>query len=351
MCLQQEVEWPVRQNLKSTYACSKRETPISSDLPPLAQVLNMTDRILENPILFPKPGAPRYHFQLPESVSSPKPKQGVPETGPPWRMGTGNQGSNLGRADGVRKCPPQSNGFWRACSIWDGRSSEGSTLCSWHFGKLCLNSEGRMSQEGTQAWEFTQPDCCLGTQLLFIYLFSQVHRIEVTILLSSWHNYIIIDPCEVLLVFILFCFVPFISHPWSHPPSHIGTHSRVFNICPSNLPFMCLFTYMCICEKIYGIVMCFNLHKQYCTINLVLFLFSLNILFLRDPAILLYVDLIHSSCHLIHIYHIFLSHVPWRCVSRLLPVLYYKAAMGSFLHFSLRTPHLEERKLRLRVTK
>lgn len=41
--------------------------------------------------------------------------------------------------------------------------------------------------------------------------------------------------------------------------------------------------------------MCFNLHKQYCTINLVLFLFSLNILFLRDPAMLLYVDLIHSS--------------------------------------------------------
>lgn len=45
----------------------------------------------------------------------------------------------------------------------------------------------------------------------------------------------------------------------------------------------------------YGIVMCFNLHKQYCTINLVLFLSSLNILFLRDPAMLPYVDLIHSS--------------------------------------------------------
>lgn len=41
--------------------------------------------------------------------------------------------------------------------------------------------------------------------------------------------------------------------------------------------------------------MCFNLHKQYCTLNLVLFLFSLSILFYKDPALLLYVDLIHSS--------------------------------------------------------
>lgn len=43
------------------------------------------------------------------------------------------------------------------------------------------------------------------------------------------------------------------------------------------------------------ILMCFNLHKQYCTINLVLFLFSLNILFLQNPAMLLYIDQIHSS--------------------------------------------------------
>lgn len=65
-----------------------------------------------------------------------------------------------------------------ACSIGDGRSSEGSILCSWDFGKLWLNSEGGMSQEGTQAWKSTQPDCCLGHSI--IYLFSQVHRIELT---------------------------------------------------------------------------------------------------------------------------------------------------------------------------
>lgn len=32
------------------HVCSKRETPISSCLPPLVQTLNMADRILENPI-------------------------------------------------------------------------------------------------------------------------------------------------------------------------------------------------------------------------------------------------------------------------------------------------------------
>lgn len=166
-----------------------------------------------------------------------------------------------------------------------------------------------MSREGTKAWKSTQPDCLPGHSIIIYFL-----------ILSGAQNWVdhtpqflaqLLPSSTMRSSFIfLFCFVPFINHPWSHPPSHMGTHSRVFNIRPSNPPFMCLFTYMCICEKIYGIVMCFNLHKQYCTINLVLFLFSLNILFLSAPAMLPYVELIHASGHLIHIYHIFPTHSP-----------------------------------------
>jgi hypothetical protein len=62
------------------------------------------------------------------------------------------------------------------------------------------------------------------------------------------------------------------------------------------------------------VLMCFNLHKQYCTINLALFLFSLNILFLRNPAMLLYIDQIYSSSpsktHITSIFLLMDSEVP-----------------------------------------
>lgn len=146
----------------------------------------------------------------------------------------------------------------------------------------------------SQAWESTQLACSLGPQFTVYLLILSGAQNWVDHTPQFLAHYIIVGPCESLFFFVLFCFFPFITHPWSNTPSHIGTHSCVFNVCPSNSPFMCLFTYMCICEK-YMVLLCFNLHKRYCTINLVLFLFSLNILFSRDPALLLYVDLIHSS--------------------------------------------------------
>lgn len=109
----------------------------------------------------------------------------------------------------------------RDCSVRDGRSFEGSTWYSWDFGKLWLNSEGGMSQEeGTQAWESTQPACCLDTRLLY-YLFTYSLRgaqnwVDYTPQFLA--HYIITDPHEALLFIILFCFVPFINHSWSHSP-------------------------------------------------------------------------------------------------------------------------------------
>jgi hypothetical protein len=113
---------------------------------------------------------------------------------------------------------------------------------------------GRDATEGkTPVWGSSQPAYSLGTQsiyYLFIYLFSQVHRIELT---SSWHIMSsLVHARSFYLYFVPFC--SFITHPWSHPSlPHIGTQSSVLNLCPSNPPFMCLFTYVYL-WKIYGIV-------------------------------------------------------------------------------------------------
>lgn len=61
-----------------------------------------------------------------------------------------------------------------------------------------------------QAQESTQPACSLDSEFT-IYLFSQVHRIELTILLSSWHtisSLVHVRP----FYFFVFSFVPFITH-------------------------------------------------------------------------------------------------------------------------------------------
>lgn len=143
-----------------------------------------------------------------------------------------------------------------------------------------------------------------------------------------------------------FCFVFFcpLHYPSLIPSPLPHRHSLLCIYCMSFQSIVHMFIYIYVyLWKMYGIV-CFNLHKQCCTINLVLFLFSLNILFLRDPAMLPYVDLIHSSPSYTYIIF-FLIHSPGWWVSRLPPILcYHKAAMGSCLHVFLGTPNLQEKK-------
>lgn len=105
-----------------------------------------------------------------------------------------------------------------------------------------------------------------------------------------------------------------LHHPFLIPSfqPHIGTALQ-YLMCVLPNHRSCVYLLMCICGK-YMVLMCFNLHKQYCTINLALFLFSLNILFLRNPAMLLYIDQIYSSSpsktHITSIFLLMDSEVP-----------------------------------------
>lgn len=94
--------------------------------------------------------------------------------------------------------------------------------------------------------------------LLLVYLFPQVHRIELAILLSSWHT---ISSLIHARPFFLFYFVPFITHARSHSsPPHTGT-TLLYLMCVLPNHSSCVYLLMCICGK-YMVLMCFNLHKS-----------------------------------------------------------------------------------------
>lgn len=85
--------------------------------------------------------------------------------------------------------------------------------------------------------------------LLFIYLFLQVHRIELTIFLNSWRTI-----SSLVHARSFYYFVCPRHHPSPIPsfPTPHRHHSSVLNVCPSKSPFMRLFTYVYL-WKIYGI--------------------------------------------------------------------------------------------------
>lgn len=143
----------------------------------------------------PEAWSPRYHSQPCLSLL-PKLKRVVPEIGPPWRMQTENWESNLRGAQRFRKHPPpiHTHAHTHKVVASGGTAQTGmGALPKGILWSALIQFRGRdvTGRGRIQAWESTQPGCSLGTQLiyyLFICLFPQVHRIELTILLSSWHS-------------------------------------------------------------------------------------------------------------------------------------------------------------------
>lgn len=137
-----------------------------------------------------------------------------------------------------------------------------------------------MGKKKTQAQESTQPACSLDSELLSIYSLrcTELSWPYSSVLGTLYHHWSMWGP---------FIFLSSVLSPSSPipdpilPTRYIGTHSRVFNVCPSNPPFMCSFTYVYL-WKMYGIAVCFNLHKQYCTINLVVSFFTQHSVFERS---------------------------------------------------------------------
>lgn len=92
--------------MQSTYVYSKREIPISSDLPPLAQVLNMADKILENPILFPKAwNPPGSTFNLPNQSLLQNPNKVFLKLDRHGEWGLGIRDPTWGKLMGLENAP------------------------------------------------------------------------------------------------------------------------------------------------------------------------------------------------------------------------------------------------------
>lgn len=128
-----------------------------------------------------------------------------------WRLGFGDH--SWGGTNEVRKCPLQSNGFWRGYSVWDESPSEEGSHCiqlELRY-KLWLNSEEACYRVGeSQAGESTQLACSLGTHFTIYLLILSSAQNWVDHTPQFLAHYIIVGPCESPLFFVLF-------HTLHHP--------------------------------------------------------------------------------------------------------------------------------------